>query len=330
MAPSGRYRITTFYLLVILTLCTGTCLSYSQGSLRKMAYSRRSPAAAKKWQQDLRRQLFELLRLRDLIKDHAQLPLQPHTVAEHDCTTYQLLEVEIQSTPSRRIPILLSKPKPALAVCPAVVCVHGHGGSRRTVYDRHSIYKGFAAELAAAGYVTIAADVGQHQVYEAGQTLMGERLWDLIRCVDFLCALEVVNPKSIGCAGLSLGGEMTMWLGAMDERISATVSSGFLTFMDQMEKNHCPCWKFAGLRERVDWPDIYSLIAPRPLQCQNGLKEPAQDFTVALAEKAIKEVQLIYQDFSHPEAAELQVHEGGHEIDLASLKRFFARTLGPH
>jgi len=38
-------------------------------------------------------------------------------------------------------------------------------------------------------------------------------------------------------------------LGAMDERIAAEVSAGFLTTMDQMEHNHCLCWKFDGLRE---------------------------------------------------------------------------------
>ena len=35
--------------------------------------------------------------------------------------------------------------------------------------------------------------------------------------------------KSIGCLGNSLGGEMVMWLAAMDDRAKATVSSGFLT-----------------------------------------------------------------------------------------------------
>jgi dienelactone hydrolase len=156
---------------------------------------------------------------------------------------------------------------------------------------------------------------------------MGERLWDLMRCVDFLESLSVVDKNRIGCAGLSLGGEMAMWLGAMDDRVQATVSSGFLTKMDHMEQNHCMCWKFQGLRELVDYADIYSLIAPRPLQCQNGLKEPTADFTVALAREALKEIGVIYSDFKRPENLSLVAHEGAHEIDLPSLLSFFKKQL---
>ena len=56
---------------------------------------------------------------------------------------------------------------------------------------------------------------------EKDRTLMGERLWDLMRCVDLLLSLEdKVDRGRIGCTGLSLGGEMAMWLGAMDSRVS--------------------------------------------------------------------------------------------------------------
>lgn len=47
---------------------------------------------------------------------------------------------------------------------------------------------------------------------------------------------------------------MAMWLAAMDTRVKASVSAGFLTVMDQMERQHCLCWKFDGIRELVDFP----------------------------------------------------------------------------
>jgi hypothetical protein len=154
---------------------------------------------------------------------------------------------------------------------------------------------------------------------------MGERLWDLIRCVDYLETLGEVDKSRIGCAGLSLGGEMSMYLAAMDQRISAAVSSGFLTVMDQMEYKHCRCWIFPGLRELVDFTDIFSLIAPRPLQCQNGLAEPPTAFIVPLARRAMKEIKIIYDDFDKTDNAELSVHKEGHVIDLASLTSFFEK-----
>jgi hypothetical protein len=207
--------------------------------------------------------------------------------------------------------------------------VHGHGGDRFAPYDSASIYHGFAAELAARGFVTISTDVGQHEVYEKGRTLMGERLWDLMRCVDYLEGVTQVDASRIGCCGLSLGGEMTMWLGAMDRRLSATVSAGFLTTMDQMEQNHCMCWKFAGLRELVDYADIYSLIAPRPLMCQNGLQEPSDQFCVPLAREAMAEIRAIYDDLGEPDRVVLDVHPGEHEIHLPAVLAFCERFLRP-
>ena len=127
--------------------------------------------------------------------------------------------------------------------------------------------------------------------------------------------------------GLSLGGEMAMWLGAMDERIAATVSAGFLTNMDHMEKNHCLCWKFDGLRELVDYADIYALTAPRPLQCQNGLLEPPSQFYVPLARQAMEEVRTIYRDMDRPENVVLDVHREGHVIDLPALLYFLDKHL---
>ena len=194
-------------------------------------------------------------------------------------------------------------------------------------YDKSNVYKGFAAALAESGYVTIATDVGQHEVYETGRTLMGERLWDVRRCVDYLESMPEVDKTAIGCAGLSLGGEMAMWLAAMDERVAACVSSGFLTVMDQMEHDHCMCWKFEGLRELVDFADIYSLVAPRPLQCQNGLAEPPTMFVVPLARQAMKEIRLIYSDLGKTDNVSLAVHRGEHEVELPSLLAFFETHL---
>jgi hypothetical protein len=290
--------------------------------LRTMRYSGNSREDALAWQKDVRTRLAMALRITDLVGSN--VPLAPELLSTEDKEGYSVREVEFNSTPSRRIKAIVTVPTPMqLSRCPAVVCIHGHGGDRRSTYDPAGIYKGFAARLAAGGYVTIATDVGRHEVYEPGRTLMGERLWDLMRCVDLLASLPEVDAKRIGCAGLSLGGEMAMWLGALDERVFGTVSSGFLTRMDQMEKNHCMCWKFDGLRELVDFADIYGLIAPRPLQCQNGLDEASTQFTVELARDAIVEIKRVYNDFGVPGYAGLAVHPGGHEVDLASLTAFF-------
>lgn len=304
-----------------------------------MRYTSRSADNAKLWQGNVRAGLSRLLNIDDLIRTKNATSLAPGELSSADKGAYCVKELEINSTSTRRIRIIVTLPTSQNGPLPAVVCIGGHGSSLYSPYDEYTIakddarrksdriYKGFGTVLAQRGYVTVSTTVSQHNVYEKGRLLMGERLWDLIRCVDYLESLPQVDRVKIGCAGLSLGGEMTMWLGAMDERIAATVSAGFLTTMDHLEQNHCMCWKFPGLRELVDFADVYSLIAPRPLQFQNGLLEPPSQFYVPLARKAMEEVRTIYCDLARPENAVLDVHPGGHEIDLPGLLYFLEKHL---
>ena len=306
---------------------TGSAVA-GEGALRSMKYTPRAKREAVVWQKDVRAKLIELLNMGDLVFAKKEIPFAAKTVSSEEREQYLFEEMEINSTPSRRIQIVVTRPKNRKGPRPAVLCVAGHGGTRYSCYQPGKGYFQFGHLLAEKGYVTMSTKVSQHEVYEEGRTLMGERLWDLMRCVDYLTSLEEVDRERIGCAGKSLGGEMVMWLAATDERMKATVSAGFLTKMDQMEQNHCMCWKFTGLRELVDFADIYSLTAPRALLCQNGLKEPPSQFPVPIAREALKEIQLIYQDFGQPENVALVAHEGGHVIDVPSLIAFFEKHLG--
>jgi hypothetical protein len=99
--------------------------------------------------------------------------------------------------------------------------------------------------------------------------------------------------------------------------------------MDRMGRDHCMCWKIVGLRELVDFAGIFALVAPRPLQCQNGLLEPPTQFIVPLAREALREIRPIYADLGAPGRVALDVHGGGHEIDLPALLAFFEERLDP-
>ncbi|MBM4025954.1 MAG: hypothetical protein FJ280_11205, partial [Planctomycetes bacterium] len=248
--PSLR-GLLTICLCIVLSIGGRTSAGPSAGTGRTMRYTPRSAEEARAWQADVRARLGTLLRIDDLVRQRQALPLEPRTLTSTDEGAYRVEELEIRSTPGRRIRIVVTRPTRPQSPSPAVVCVGGHGSDLYSPYDANSvpkgparakadrIYRGFGTVLAARGYVTISTTVSQHDVRQSNRLLMGERLWDLMRCVDYLASLPEVDQTRIGGAGLSLGGEMTMWLGAMDERIAATVSSGFLTTMDHMEKNHC-------------------------------------------------------------------------------------------
>ena len=317
-----------FALAVVLMLLAAGAEAHSYKQ-RALKYSSRSQKMALAWQNDTRAKLSALLNIDDLIAARKDIPLNPTEISSVNKVDYLMKEIEISSTQNRRIRVMVTCPMKSRGPWPAVVCLHGHGGQPTSVYEKDSPYNGFATELAIRNYVTVAPVTSQHEIFEQGRTLVGERLWDAMRCIDYLETLISVDALRIGCAGLSMGGEMSMWLGAMDQRVSAVLSAGFLTKMDQMEQDHCVCWKVPGIRELVDFPDIFCLIAPRPLMCQNGLQEPPSQFPVDVAKSALKAIQVIYMNFSQSVRVELIVHPEGHVVDIKSLLLFFRKELKP-
>ena len=142
------------------------------------------------------------------------IALDPKRLSSTDKGSYRVEELEINSTPGRRIRIIVTTPALQNGPRPAVVCIGGHGSDLYSPYDANTvskepakakadrIYRGFGTVLAAKGYVTVSTTVSQHEIREAGRLLMGERLWDLMRCVDYLESLPQVDKARIGCAGI--------------------------------------------------------------------------------------------------------------------------------
>lgn len=283
-----------------------------------------TPEGLESWQNTLRGELAGVLKLGDL---PASKP-SAVSLSKSRKNGFTVEEVVLQGGRREGVRLLKAAVEAnATTPLPAVICIPGHGGAPEDLFKPEGIYKNMAGELAKSGYVVLAASVGYHEPKGPSGTLMGGRISDLMTVVDYAAGLAGVDPARIGCAGLSLGGEMAMWLGAMDTRVRAVLSAGFLTSMNQMERNHCMCWEVPGLRELADFPDIYALVAPRPLMCQIGLKEPLDQFNPTTARHAFDTVRSAYAIMSVPGMAELDLHGGAHEIDLDGLLRFFGGRL---
>ena len=207
------------------------------------------------------------MKLDDLLAKLSQIPFDPKEVGTWEMPGCTVKEMTIQSTPGRRIETVLTIPQKSEGPLPAVVCIGGHGFNQFSVYtngkafgphpadatDGSPIYKGFGSELAKS-YVTISTLVSQHNVYEPGRTLMGERLWDLmaLRQLSGVVAERQQNPHRFWRALARRRNDDVAF--AMDTRIAAADSSGWLTTMDHLEANHCLCWKFPGLRNSLTGP----------------------------------------------------------------------------
>ena len=71
--------------------------------MRSEQYAARPQADAAAWQQAVRARLWPLLKLDDLIANRAAIALNPAQLSSEKKDRYELQEIEINSTPARRI-----------------------------------------------------------------------------------------------------------------------------------------------------------------------------------------------------------------------------------
>ena len=169
---------------------------------------------------------------------------------------------------------------------PAVIMMCGHNLNARL----HERSQALGHSLALNDYVCLTIDpwgagertteYGKFEYHGAslgaslldiGESLMGAHISDNMRGVDLLVSLPYVDPKNIGATGASGGGNQTMWLAAMDERIKAAipvVSVG--TFESYVMGHNCICETLPDGLCFTEESGILALIAPRALNLFNA------------------------------------------------------------
>jgi len=231
---------------------------------------------------------------------------------------------------------------------PAVIAQHGLTGSPETVCGltaEDDAYHAFGATLAEAGYVVFAprmitfADKRQRLYRKSmlmGQRLMGLEMFNISRVVDYLQSLEVVDIDRIGIYGLSQGGQTALWASVVEERIAATVISGFFNqradkmvkasphYTAYIDTNEEDKHYFGQLAEFSD-SDIGSLICPRPIFIEAGTGDGA--VWVEMAKEEFEQLRYHYQQLGIEDRVELGVFEGEHEIRAVESLEFLDRWL---
>ncbi len=119
---------------------------------------------------------------------------------------------------------------------------------------------------------------GVRELNWAGTTWAGVNYGDDSRCVDYLLSRKEVDPDRIGCTGLSGGGWRTDIMAALEPRIKAAVSVGWMTTGDTQQPynvagaigtfNLLP-----GVWNRIDVPDLIAMAAPKAVMVVGGTKD---------------------------------------------------------
>lgn len=287
-------------------------------------------------------------------------PLNPLLLEKVDMGHYERLRFEITTVDSLKMPIYLLMPKEIKQKLPAVIAIHGHGyGSKEAVglnpdgtkRDDEGYHKKFAVRLVEQGMIVavpeligfgerkLQTDQGKgsptdnscymiaSQLLLVGKTIAGLRVAECRRVIDFIQSLPEVNQDSVGCMGISGGGLVASFLSAIDERVKATVVSGYTnTFKASiMDRRHCLDNYIPGILLEAEMPDLIGLIAPRPLFIEAGTVDHL--FPVKVVEDAIEKLTYIYQSFRAKESIDYHIFEGGHEINGQESFKWITKQL---
>ncbi len=315
--------------------------------VRKLAFRAGSAEETRVWQRKLRRKLRELLG-----GFPRRVPLEAEVAECVELEGYTRETVYFQSREGLSVFAYFILPHGFRVPGPAVVCLPGHGqGVDAIVGIAEEPYQAnFALQCVEHGFAALAVEqlgFGHRRDERArkegpghtscqpaagaalllGETMIGWRVWDAMRAMDYLQTRSEVDPRRIGMMGISGGGTTTFFTAALDRRVKAAVVSGYFnTFRDSiLSIPHCMDNYIPGMLKYAEMYDIAGLIAPRGLFVESGTKDSI--FPVEATRFAFEQAKRIWTAFGAEDRLELEVFEGEHQFWGKGAFEFLKRML---
>jgi dienelactone hydrolase len=323
---------------------------------RQLRFRARTRGEAEEWQKALRSKLTELVG--GFPKERP--PLRPITLETRAFPGYTREKIVFDSGPGVSMLAYLLLPEKARRPAAVMICVPGHGrgvddivgiddrGGERT--DKAGYQHDFASQVAEAGIAAMAiepmgfgcrrdpinaraglsrkaCDPAAGGALLVGQTMVGWRVRDIMRTLDYIATRSELDSNRVGCMGISGGGTVTVFSAALDPRIRVGLVSGYLnTFRDSVGSlAHCIDNYVPGILNWAEMHDVAGLIAPRPLFVESGEKDNI--FPIQASIESFNEVRKIYGVFGAPDSVEQEVFPGEHSFWGKRGIPFLARHL---
>lgn len=171
-------------------------------------------------------------------------------------------------------------------------------------------------QLAARGYLVLAIDAfgwGDRGVmtYEAqqavacnlmnlGSSLAGLMAGEDMRAASFLASLPEVDKSRVAALGFSMGGYRAWQVAALSDFIQAAVAVCWMGTVkglmvpgnNQLRGQSAFCLLHPGLINYLDYPDVASIAAPKPMLFFNGGKD--QLFPVESVDTAFQKMRTVW------------------------------------
>ncbi len=321
----------------------------------QLTFNANNPAEAEAWQKQLRAKLAELLG-----GFPARTPLKARSIETRNFPGYSREKLTFESRPGVAVVAYLLMPAESRQPHPVVICIPGHGrgvndivgideqGRDRT--GKPGYQHDFAIQVAEHGMAALAIEpmgfgYRRDPITEAngpkatacqpaagsallfGSTMIGWRVWDVMRAIDWIGARSELDANRVGCMGISGGGTCTQFSSALDTRIKAAFVSGYLnTFRDSiMSVSHCIDNYVPGILNWAENYDVAGLIAPRPFFSEGGTRDPI--FPVNATRESFSRVKKVYEVFGAADAAQQEIFDGEHEFHGVQGLPFLAKSL---
>ncbi len=264
-------------------------------------------------------------------------PLEPHIVGHVQRDGYRIEKLLLQTRPGVLMTANAYVPSGA-GPHPAVLCVHGHwrGAKHEPVVQSRCIglaKLGFfvlMVDAFGAGERGIETALGEYHgemvaatLWPTGLTLAGLQVYENMRAVDYLQSRPEVASGKIGVTGASGGGNQTMYVGAVDERLKCVVpvcSVG--TYQAYLGAACCMCEVTPAALTYAEEAAVLALVAPRALMVVNATKDAFQ-FSVAEAQKSLQNAAPVFALYDRPDHLRHAVFESRHDYNQAMREAMY-------
>jgi dienelactone hydrolase len=235
-------------------------------------------------------------------------PLEPRKLGELRRDGYRVEKIIFQTRPGVWMTANAYVPDQPGRLA-AVLAVHGHwrGAKQDPVVQARNIglaRHGFfvlAVDALGAGERAVGKALGEYHgsmvaatLWPVGLALSGLQVYENMRAVDYLLTRPEVDPARIGITGASGGGNQTMYSGAWDQRLAASVpvcSVG--NYQAYLGAACCMCEVLPGALAFTEEWRVLGLTAPRGLMVMNATEDSIQ-FSVGEAKKSLALAQPVF------------------------------------
>jgi cephalosporin-C deacetylase-like acetyl esterase len=252
-------------------------------------------------------------------------PLDARKISSGALPEIAIEEIEFRSEPEIRIPGWFVRPERSSARFPVLVYLTENG--KDAVVDELSGMH----DVIRRGYALCAIDMrgfgptaprfpaeGPRWFYQGagaallesygwaglilGKPVLGQRVWDFLRCLDYLETRPDVNASNIRVAGVGGGGLVALFGSAVDQRVRSVLCCRMLadyrSLLDAADYSMEVWWLVSGILRKFDLPDLVAALAPRPCSLVNLVGAAGQILPDSAAFDRCRTAMQVYSQMS--------------------------------